>query len=143
MQFSSEQVFLGYSPIHKGFLCLAPNGKTYISRHVQFEEHLFPFQLNPTFLSSTTASHSISPNCTVVPAMPIVSCSNRFSPLAHYDSSSPTVPAIDEHDLQVQAAPHDTAPSVHAPPSSTCYSSSSGYKSVLNANLRQGWYIQA
>lgn len=39
---------IGYSPIHKDYKCLLPIGKTYISRHVQFNESEFPFpQLFP------------------------------------------------------------------------------------------------
>lgn len=34
---------IGYSPIHKDYKCLLPIGKTYITRHVQFNESEFPF----------------------------------------------------------------------------------------------------
>jgi hypothetical protein len=37
-------VFLGYSPIHKGFKCLdIPTGHVYISRDVIFDKNVFPF----------------------------------------------------------------------------------------------------
>jgi hypothetical protein len=36
-------VFIGYSPIHKGFKCLdVPTGRVYISRDVIFDENVFP-----------------------------------------------------------------------------------------------------
>nr|ABA95721.1 retrotransposon protein, putative, Ty1-copia subclass [Oryza sativa Japonica Group] len=50
LAFRSKQcVFLGYSPLHKGFKCLEVNsGRVYISRDVVFDENIFPFaQLRP------------------------------------------------------------------------------------------------
>ncbi|KAE8658445.1 Ethylene-responsive transcription factor RAP2-13 [Hibiscus syriacus] len=40
---SQPCTFLGYSAHHKGYQCLAPSGKIYISRHVVFDECYFPF----------------------------------------------------------------------------------------------------
>ncbi|KAE8710348.1 L-ascorbate oxidase-like protein [Hibiscus syriacus] len=40
---SQACTFLGYSVQHEGYLCLAPGGRIYISRHVQFDESVFPF----------------------------------------------------------------------------------------------------
>ena len=40
---SSKCLFLGYSSTHKGYLCLHPFGKIYISRNVIFNEHEFPY----------------------------------------------------------------------------------------------------
>lgn len=38
---SSLCLFLGYRAKTKGYICLSPSGKTYISRHVKLNEQLF------------------------------------------------------------------------------------------------------
>lgn len=38
-----KYAFLGYSNSHKGFKCLSPTGRLYISKHVEFNENDFPF----------------------------------------------------------------------------------------------------
>lgn len=44
LQFHSQKcLFVGYSTSHKGFKCLSPTGKLYLSRHVTFNHHDFPF----------------------------------------------------------------------------------------------------
>ena len=45
-------LFLGYAPSFKGYVCLAPTGRVYISRHV-FDDKCFPILKQPNIFSST------------------------------------------------------------------------------------------
>ncbi|KAM1108382.1 hypothetical protein ACFX2B_004976 [Malus domestica] len=54
-------VFLGYSLNHSGYRCLDPvTNRLYISRHVVFDETLFPFKHSLTLPSPTVSPPSIS-----------------------------------------------------------------------------------
>ena len=58
-------LMIGYSPLHKGYKCLDPTGKTYIARHVKFNESEFPYSnLFPSSdpkVSSIQQSHFSNP----------------------------------------------------------------------------------
>lgn len=41
----SPCIFVGFSSRHKGYKCLDPNGKLYVSRHIVFDEVTFPFAI--------------------------------------------------------------------------------------------------
>ena len=61
---SSKCTFIGYSPVHKGYKCLHPSGRIYISRHVLFNETSFPFaSLSSSSSSSSVSSSSVSGSC--------------------------------------------------------------------------------
>ena len=48
-----ERIFLGYSISHKGYRCLAVDGKIYISKDVIFNEYKFPYtHLFPSEITS-------------------------------------------------------------------------------------------
>ncbi|PKU66248.1 Retrovirus-related Pol polyprotein from transposon TNT 1-94 [Dendrobium catenatum] len=85
---SQECVFIGYSPIHRGYKCLdLATNKLHISRHVTFNENFFPYShaknrtsppssrpthyTNPLLLTPhfTGQTHSI-PNSTPSPTVP-------------------------------------------------------------------------
>jgi GAG-pre-integrase domain len=52
-------VFLGYSLIHKGYECLhIESGKIFISRHVIFDELIFPFKAQSSAGSSVSVEHA-------------------------------------------------------------------------------------
>ena len=52
---------MGYDPHHKGYLCLIASGKTIFSRHVVFNEFIFPYSMpnNPFKFFDNT---DIAPN---------------------------------------------------------------------------------
>ena len=63
-------LFLGYSLHNKGYICLSSSGKTFISRHVVFNEDVFPYS-NPQYgflpaLSTPSISPPIHPTLTVL-----------------------------------------------------------------------------
>jgi len=70
-------LFLGYSTRNKGYICLQHSGKIILSRHVLFNEYLFPYSLfdNPflTIISPASSPHvSFTNPLTVVSLSPSV-----------------------------------------------------------------------
>nr|XP_025653293.2 uncharacterized protein LOC112749224 isoform X1 [Arachis hypogaea]XP_029148419.1 uncharacterized protein LOC112749224 isoform X1 [Arachis hypogaea]XP_029148420.1 uncharacterized protein LOC112749224 isoform X1 [Arachis hypogaea]XP_029148421.1 uncharacterized protein LOC112749224 isoform X1 [Arachis hypogaea]XP_029148422.1 uncharacterized protein LOC112749224 isoform X1 [Arachis hypogaea]XP_029148423.1 uncharacterized protein LOC112749224 isoform X1 [Arachis hypogaea]XP_029148424.1 uncharac len=68
---SHRCIFIGYAPNSKGYKCLSPCGKIYITRHVQFDETSFPYKdlfFTPSFHSSTTSDTSIPSIGSVIPS---------------------------------------------------------------------------
>lgn len=93
---SIKCVNLGYSEVHKGYKCLSPHGRIYITRHVIFNENEFPFTtgfLNthqPEQFVTLNTPHSwftlpsVSPDPQPTPILPTTSVpETAASPLLH------------------------------------------------------------
>ena len=101
---SQPCIFLGYAHNHKGYMCLAFDGKVYISRHVVFDESHFTPSL--PFLSQSVTLPPLPPH--TVPSIPIIpnilqvcpldssqpSSNSKFLPVAYADNSSSVVPTL-------------------------------------------------
>ncbi|CAH9104736.1 unnamed protein product, partial [Cuscuta epithymum] len=100
-------VFLGYSVAHKGYICFhQPTSRIYISRHVVFNEDVFPYDQQPspssspsrlppspsppTLLQQAAALPSMSPP--VTPSPPSVSSPSLSTPTQSPPTSSLTPP---------------------------------------------------
>lgn len=61
---SHESLFLGYSTSHKGYKCLSPSGRIFISKTVLFNENKFPYHelFQPTSSPPSASVPSSSPS---------------------------------------------------------------------------------
>ena len=62
---TTKCIFLGYSPSHKGYKYFHPSGHIYITRHVVFDEHSYPFSSYPSFHFSNKSQSDTY--CTITP----------------------------------------------------------------------------
>jgi len=79
---SSQCLFLGYNPQYKGYICESPSGKRYITRHVLFNEYVFPY--SSCFISSDT---------TQSPAMQDTFSTHHLTVINSTISASPSTPS--------------------------------------------------
>ena len=98
---STQCTFIGYSLSHKGYLCLHPSGKVYISRSVIFYEKTFPYSSLPMNDSSPTP-HTSSTSFSI-PLLQTMSqtssppsmCSTASRPVSPFILSPPiSVPSL-------------------------------------------------
>ncbi|PKU74388.1 Retrovirus-related Pol polyprotein from transposon TNT 1-94 [Dendrobium catenatum] len=120
---SSECVFIGYSPLHKGYKCLHIQTKRiYISRHVTFYENQFPYKSVPTAHSNIPNNSSThTPPLLLVPTSTLPSPTQLIPSTHHQINSTPpassTVPvppicANSPNDLSTHSSHTNPQPAV-------------------------------
>lgn len=111
LQFRSTPcTFIGYSSSHKGYRCLASNGRLFISRDVVFDESHFPYANASSAFSSSSI---INPNPTSILSIPLVSYSTAAPNVTNNaDIATNSLLSQESSTLQVasQASPSPITP---------------------------------
>lgn len=99
---SQECLFLGYSLFHKGYRCLSPSSRLYISKDVLF--HLTQFPYDTLFSKSSSEAQSFNTNSHIsLPPlpnfMPTPSLSLVVSPSPHLSGFVATPQPSFDHDI--------------------------------------------
>lgn len=124
---SQECVFLGYSSIHKGYKCLSPTGRIYISKDVLFHETKFPYVSLFSSIASPASKSSSSPlsSCSFptlsAPHFPLTSVSppNATTSLHHASPNAlPNTPTATTFSNSAHNTPPAPTSLHHASPNS-------------------------
>ncbi|KAL5563802.1 hypothetical protein UlMin_033549 [Ulmus minor] len=104
LQFRSiECVFLGYSTVHKGYLCLDyQSGRVYITRHIVFDESKFPLASHSSSVAPATSPTVPTPALVTLPlrrpisisqSAPVLTDSHDHSPATTSEHAIPSDPS--------------------------------------------------
>ncbi|KAF7834842.1 Retrovirus-related Pol polyprotein from transposon TNT 1-94 [Senna tora] len=88
---SAKCTFFGYSLQHKGYKCLHPSGRIYLSHHVLFDESTFPFQ---TTTPQSTIPQGPSTTSIPTPVIPLALSDNPSSNLRLHPPPNPSPPPL-------------------------------------------------
>ncbi|KAK9132427.1 hypothetical protein Scep_011955 [Stephania cephalantha] len=114
-QFRSEKcIFLGYSSQHKGYKCLSPSGKVYITRNVVFHENDFPYHslVAAESIPTTSSSHESTTSFPLlVPHQPLISSGSSSSDLSDVPAPVEVTPP-DIVDSRPDVDPHNVHPMI-------------------------------
>uniref|UniRef100_A0A2N9FSD8 Integrase catalytic domain-containing protein n=1 Tax=Fagus sylvatica TaxID=28930 RepID=A0A2N9FSD8_FAGSY len=111
-------VFLGYPSNTKGYLCLDPLTKrVYTSRHVLFNELIFPGLMHTPATSASTASDSISPDTWLNTLLSLHNCSHTTAVNPSLSSELCPAPIDQSHPCADSDIPAPNPPqiSIHTP----------------------------
>ncbi|PKU68501.1 Retrovirus-related Pol polyprotein from transposon TNT 1-94 [Dendrobium catenatum] len=110
---ASQCLFLGYHESYKGYKCLnVSTNKILFSRHVTFEEDLFPFSLSPTHPSTSPSVPASSTN----PYLLLPTSTLSTSHVTHQPSNSPTTPTSPTEQTNLTSQPTTPPHTTSSPP---------------------------
>ncbi|KAK9131646.1 hypothetical protein Scep_011174 [Stephania cephalantha] len=113
-QFRSEKCIFLYSSQHKGYKCLSPSGKVYITRNVVFHENDFPYHslVAAESIPTTSSSHESTTSFPLlVPHRPLISSGSSSSDLSDVPAPVEVTPP-DIVDSRPDVDPHNVHPMI-------------------------------
>ncbi|PKU81836.1 Retrovirus-related Pol polyprotein from transposon TNT 1-94 [Dendrobium catenatum] len=101
---SQQCLFLGYSMQHKGCKCYnLHTHKVHISRHVQFQEHIFPFQQTPTTNNDSNTNPEVHiPPLLLVPTSAVSDIHHKTNPVSNAPIIQPPTNTINTNSQQTE-----------------------------------------